>query len=88
MIVTVRLYAILRRPTPTGYLDRLTVELAEGSTVASLLDCLAIDIPPESLMLMVNKRPAKPEQTLYDKDEVRLFPAIPGGASQFHNIDF
>lgn len=41
----------------------------------------ALDIPPdsESIMLVVNGRMARPDQSLTDGDEVRLMPALSGG---------
>jgi len=57
----------------------LTVELEEGATVASLLNSLALEVAPEHLMVVVNRRRLEPEHGLEDGDEVDLFPPISGG---------
>jgi molybdopterin converting factor small subunit len=77
--VTVRLHATLRRTGPEGIQSRLAVELEEGATVASLLRSLALDVAPEHLMVVVNRRRLEPEHRLEDGDEVDLFPPISGG---------
>ena len=79
MIVTVRLHGNLRRSGSEGHVDSLTMELAGGATIAMLLNALALDARPESLMMTVNRRYAGLEQPLADGDEVRLFPPISGG---------
>lgn len=82
MIVTARLNATLRRPTPDGYLNRLTVELEEGATVASLLDALGLDQDPQHLMILVNRRQVDLDHVLSDGDEVHLFPPLSGGKTK------
>lgn len=79
MEVTVRLHATLRRPTPEGYQNRLTVQLEKGATIASLLNALELEIAPEHLMVVVNRRQVEPDFNLNEHDEVFLFPPISGG---------
>ncbi len=79
MEVTVRLHTILRRPSPEGLLGKLTVELEEGATVVSLLKSLQLEIAPEHLLVVINRRRVDPEHRLNDGDEVHLFPPISGG---------
>lgn len=79
MKVTARLHATLRRPTPNGLQNRLTVELEDAATVASLLETLAIDLAPEHLMVLIGQRRVYPGDTLEEGDEVHLFPPISGG---------
>ncbi len=79
MIVTARLNATLRRSTPDGYQSRLTVELDQGATVASLLEALNLEVAPENLMILVNRRQVDLDDTLSDGDEVHLFPPLSGG---------
>jgi molybdopterin converting factor small subunit len=77
--VMVRLHATLRRPTPEGYQNRLTVELEEGATVAALLKRLELGLEPEHLLIVINRRRVEPEDTLVDGVEIDLFPPISGG---------
>ena len=58
MKVTVRLHATLRRQAPEGYQNRLTVELAEGATVADLLQKLELGLEPEHLLIVINRQAA------------------------------
>ena len=50
MKVNARLHATLRRSTPEGPQNRVTVELEEGANVASLLSSLEIEVAPAYLM--------------------------------------
>ena len=79
MVVTVRLHTVLRRQTPEGIVDRLTLELADGATVATALDHLGILVQGDLILLVLNGRLVLPEQALADGDDLRLVPAISGG---------
>jgi sulfur carrier protein ThiS len=79
MVVTVRLHTILRRQTPEGIVDRLTLDLDPGTTVAAVLEQLGIQLEGESILLVLNGRFVAPEHALADGDELRLVPAISGG---------
>lgn len=79
MKVTARLHATLRRPTSSGLQNRVTVDLAEGVTVAALLQALEIDLPAEHLLILIGTRRFEPDHPLQDGDEVNLFPPISGG---------
>lgn len=73
----VNLHTSLRRRTPDGIVRRLEVDLPEGSTLADLLQAVAV--APKGLLLVVNGRTAKREQVLAGGDEVDLIPALSGG---------
>jgi molybdopterin converting factor small subunit len=77
--ITARLHTTLRRPTPTGLQNRVTVELAEGAAITSLLQLLDIATPTEELMFLIGPRRVEPNYILHDGDEVNLFPPISGG---------
>jgi molybdopterin converting factor small subunit len=79
--VKVRLHATLRRHTPEGYQNRLEVELEEGAKVASLLELLELDVEPQHLLMVVNRRRVEPEDMLADGVKIDLFPPISGGKS-------
>jgi sulfur carrier protein ThiS len=79
MVVTVRLHTILRRETPEGVIDRLSVELPANSTIQSLVDQLEIKLQGEAILLVVNGKIVKEEHVLAQGDEVRLIPAVSGG---------
>jgi sulfur carrier protein ThiS len=78
--VSVHLHTTLQRRTPTGSLRRLDVTLPSGSTLADLLDRLALPRRDDSVLLVINGRQADAEQVLHDSDEVHLIPALSGGA--------
>ncbi len=77
--VSVHLHTILQKQTERGLVDRLQVDLPDGSRVADLLAKLEIEIQPDALLLAVNGRVAELERLLDDGDEVNLMPAISGG---------
>ncbi|MEA3337487.1 MAG: MoaD/ThiS family protein [Chloroflexota bacterium] len=79
MKVTARLHATLRRPVSDGYQNRVTVELDEGATVASLLKTLEIGLAPEHLLVLLGQQRIDPEHALHDGDAVQIFPPISGG---------
>jgi len=78
--VSVHLHTTLQRRTPKGSLRRLDVTLPPGSTLAELLDRLALPRRDDSVLLVINGRQADAEQVLHDADEVHLIPALSGGA--------
>lgn len=77
--VTVHLHTILQRQTPDGLVSRLELEIPSGSSLADLLQYLAIDLEPEHLLLVINGRMAELNRTLHTGDQVNLMPAISGG---------
>jgi len=77
--ITVYLHTTLQRQTSEGLQDRLELSLPPGSTLADLLQHLAIDSPEEYLLLVVNGRLAELSQPLQSGDQVHLMPAISGG---------
>lgn len=60
---------------------RLDVMLPPGSTLADLLDRLALPRRDDSVLLVINGRQADAEQVLRDADEIHLIPALSGGAA-------
>jgi len=83
MRVEVHLHTLLQRKTPEGWIRRLPVELAEGSTLADILHQLDITFPLDALLLVVNGRMAGADHPLQDGDQVNLMPAISGGSRRF-----
>ncbi len=77
--VTVHLHTILQRQTPDGLVSRLELEIPSGSSLADLIQYLAIDLEPEHLLLVINGRVAELNRTLHTGDQVNLMPAISGG---------
>ena len=82
MVVTVRLHTTLRRETPGGIVDRLTLDLASGATMRTLVEALGISLRDDAILLVVNGRIADVDTTLAEGDEVRLIPAMSGGGSR------
>lgn len=80
MVVTVHLHTTLQRQTAGGPLRRLDVSLPPGSTLADLLDRMAIPRGDESILLVINGRQADETRRLMDGDEIHLIPALSGGA--------
>ena len=79
MVVRVRLHTTLRRATPEGVIDRLTLELSPQATVQTVLDTLGISVREDAILLVVNGRIAETATALTEGDEVRLIPAMSGG---------
>jgi molybdopterin converting factor small subunit len=79
MVVTVRLHTTMRRVTPEGVIDRLTLDLSPEATVQSVLDALEVDLRDDAILLVVNGRIAEAATRLAEGDEVRLIPAMSGG---------
>ncbi|MDW7981552.1 MAG: molybdopterin converting factor subunit 1 [Thermomicrobium sp.] len=85
MRVTVRYFAIVRELLGSAEEEH---ELAEGTTVGQLLEQLIAREPVlarlhRSLLVMVNRRYARPDRPLADGDEVALIPPVSGGSSPF-----
>lgn len=83
MQVTVKLFSMFRH---YAGVDRLTVELESGETIADLLDALAerFDNPAfnhdeTQVMLMVNNENAPHQRILMEGDVVHLMPILGGG---------
>jgi sulfur carrier protein ThiS len=81
LTVSVHLHTTLQRRTPDGWLRRLDVTVPSGSTLADLLDRLALPRRDDSVLLVINGRQADAAQVLRDADEVHLIPALSGGAA-------
>jgi molybdopterin converting factor small subunit len=79
MVVSVRLHTTLRRDTPEGVIDRMTLELSPRATVQTVLDALGISVRDDAILLVVNGRIAEITTALTEGDEVRLIPAMSGG---------
>ena len=79
MVINVRLHSILQSQTPDGSMGRLVMELPEGSRLADLLAELALPIPADGLLLVINGRMAGEDDELQDGDQVNVMPALEGG---------
>ena len=85
MLVTVRLFAMLRERAGT---DSLELELADGSTATDAIDAVAerhdlgevLERLP--LAVAVNREYAERSQPLGEGDEVALIPPVSGGAKE------
>ncbi len=80
MIISVRLHTILQRETPHGMQRKLTLQLADGSSIGDVLRELEIQLPVDALLLVVNGRLCQPATILNNDDELDLIPALSGGA--------
>jgi molybdopterin converting factor small subunit len=79
--VDVRLYTILRHRPDGQIRSGLTLNLADGATVAHVLQELGV---PEDLpvVISVNEEHAEPITVLHDGDRLALIPAVAGGAAE------
>jgi len=75
MVLSVRLFAGLRERLGAAAVD---VELAEPATAADLL--AALDLPPRSCVVAINREYAGPDAAIVPGDEVALIPPVSGGA--------
>jgi sulfur carrier protein ThiS len=79
VIVTVHFHTILQRQTPEGRVTHAEIDLPDGSTLADLLDGLALPLGGDDLLLVINGRTVTPDHTLAPGDKIDLIPAISGG---------
>ena len=81
MELTVRLFAGLRERagSPT-----VTVSLPDGPTVADLL--AAMDLPPRSCVVAINREYASADAVIGPGDEVALIPPVSGGAGLVRSV--
>ena len=86
MRITVRLHTILRRETPEGIVDRVELDLPEGSSVAQAVAQLAIERRPRTMLLVVNGKIVPEDRLLAEGDELRLVPGVSGGSCQLSAI--
>ncbi len=77
--VQVHLHTILQRESSSGTINRLDLNLAEGTTISQLLALLDIRLDPDALLLALNGLMADLDSTLASGDVVHLMPAISGG---------
>jgi molybdopterin synthase catalytic subunit len=75
MEISVRLFAGLRQRAGA---ERITVELPDPATVADLM--AAMDLPPRSCVVAVNREYAAAEHPIAAGDDVALIPPVSGGA--------
>jgi sulfur carrier protein ThiS len=79
LFVTVHLHANLRLRTAEGMVSRLEMNLRPGSDVRAVLRELGLSDQERGLLIAINGRVGKPEQTLSEGDVLRLMPPISGG---------
>ena len=89
MQVTVKLFARFKEIAGTG---KLTEHVAEGATVAQIIDLLSqrferLPLVAEQTILSVNQDFATPETVLQDGDEVAIFPPVSGGIDADRGLD-
>jgi sulfur carrier protein ThiS len=77
--ITVRLHTILRRETPQGIIDRVTLELPDGATVGQAVERIDMPSRPRTMLLVVNGKIVQGDHVLSQGDELRLVPGISGG---------
>lgn len=75
MEVSVRLFAGLKERAGS---DRVQVRLPDPATVADLLR--AMDLPPRSCVVAVNREYADADRVIGPRDELALIPPVSGGA--------
>ena len=80
MQISIRLHTILRRETPEGIIDRVTLDLPQGATVAEAVRQLEFPTRPRTMLLVVNGKIVPEDHVLAEGDELRLVPGISGGA--------
>jgi len=78
MVVEVRLYATLRRYTPSTPNGVITVDVPDGITVLDLVKKIEID-PAEIHLIMINGIGCEFEKIVKSGDRVGLFPPVGGG---------
>ena len=78
MLVTVRLFAMLRERAGTGELE---LELPDGARVADALDAVSDLAGGLPLVMAVNRRYAESGDSLSAGDELALIPPVSGGAA-------
>src|SRR5437764_3165694 len=77
MLVTVRLFAMLRERAGTGELE---LDLPEGARVGDALAAVSDLADGLPLVMAVNRRYAQSEEPLSAGDELALIPPVSGGA--------
>ncbi len=80
MKIEVNLHTTLQRQTPLGVQRCVDLELPAGSTLADILERLAIPLDPENLLLVVNGKLVEETYPLAEGDRVSLIPAMSGGS--------
>lgn len=80
--VTVHLHNALRRRTPAGWQNRLSLTLPAHAAVRELIERLQLDFPREALLVVVDRRAVSEDHLLQDGDVVHLLPALSGGSAR------
>ncbi len=79
MQVEVKLHGVLREILPTAAKGRTQLQVEEGSTVADLLEQLAIR---RRVLVAVNDQAeTEPAYVLQEGDHITIFTAVSGGAA-------
>lgn len=78
MVVEVRLYATLRRYTPSSPNGVIQVDVADGATVLDIVEKIGID-PAEIHLVMINGAGCELEKPVNSGDRIGLFPPVGGG---------
>jgi molybdopterin converting factor small subunit len=79
LIVTLRFHTLLQKKTNIGNLTDLDVQVPDYATIEDVLSTLSLDLPWDSLILVVNHRVCDLEHVLSDNDIIDCIPALAGG---------
>ncbi len=78
MRVTVTLHGTLRKFAPAQASNAVTVDLADGATVADVFTRLGIP-PGHAKIIVSGNQQLEPASSLRDGQEINLFPPLVGG---------
>lgn len=80
--VTVKLHSVLRTLETTEPRSRVLLELAAGSTIASVV--ASLKIPEMDIVFVLNDSVVESSALLHAGDTLALIPALEGGANLQH----
>lgn len=79
MVIQVELHTMLQIQTPEGLKCCINLTLPEGASMRDVLQHLNIQLDPEHLLLVVNRRVVDPDYLVTDGDKLDIIPAMSGG---------
>lgn len=79
MLIHVNLHTILQRQKSKDRLEKVELEIAEGSTAGDLVRQLGITLPDDAILIIIKNHVCDPQHILSNDDIVDLIPALSGG---------
>ncbi len=77
--VVVQLHTIAQKKTKNGRIDKINLEISNGSTILDIIERVDIPLKFEDLLVVIEQKTVAADYQPQDGDIIHIIPAISGG---------